>query len=217
MDQQEQILGLRWNYHAGGRVLDLSWQPLICAVLYVTEKGQILIILQDICAPRILVERTTAQALYSNRESMKTKTFPASYLNALLVLQIAFHFIVPIRQLIRVPLTYSGIVLIVIGLGLNVSGIRYLERQNTTSDFRQTASRLVATGPFQFSRNPIYLSGVLLSTGVSLFLGSFITFLFPVVLFLILNSVHIPDEEGRLEQLFGEEFLAYKRNVRRWL
>lgn len=159
----------------------------------------------------------TAQACNNNRELMKTRTLPASYLNALLVLQIVFHYIVPIRQLIHVPFTYLGIVLIVIGLGLNVSGIRYLERQGTTSDFRQTASRLVVTGPFQISRNPIYLSGVLLSTGVSLFLGSLITFLIPVILFLILNNVHIPNEERRLEQLFGQEFLEYKRNVRRWL
>jgi protein-S-isoprenylcysteine O-methyltransferase Ste14 len=148
---------------------------------------------------------------------MKTRTFPATYLNALLVLQVVFHVFVPIRQLIHEPFTYIGIVLVVIVLGLNVSGIRNLERQNTTSDFRETASRLVVTGPFQISRNPIYLSGVLLSTGISLFLGSLVTFLIPVILFLILNSVHIPDEERRLEQLFGEEFLAYKQKVRRWL
>jgi protein-S-isoprenylcysteine O-methyltransferase Ste14 len=95
--------------------------------------------------------------------------------------------------------------------------VQFLERQNTTSDFLETASRLVVTGPFQISRNPIYLSGVLLSIGVALFLGSMITVVIPAILFLILNSVHIPDEEQRLEQLFGEEFREYKRNVRRWL
>jgi protein-S-isoprenylcysteine O-methyltransferase Ste14 len=148
---------------------------------------------------------------------MKTKTFPAKYLNALLIVQIALHFIVPIRQMIYAPYTYFGIILFVVGLVLNITWVQFLERQNTTSDFLETASRLVVTGPFQISRNPIYLSGVLLSIGVALFLGSMITVVIPAILFLILNSVHIPDEEQRLEQLFGEEFREYKRNVRRWL
>jgi protein-S-isoprenylcysteine O-methyltransferase Ste14 len=148
---------------------------------------------------------------------MKTRTFPPTYLNALLVLQIALHFIVPIRQIIYAPYTYLGIILFAVGIVLNITWVRYLERQNTTSDFLETATRLVVTGPFQISRNPIYLSGVLLSIGVAVFLGSLIMFVIPVLLFLILNCVHIPDEEQRLEQLFGHEFLEYKQRVRRWL
>jgi len=148
---------------------------------------------------------------------VKTRTFPPTYLNALLVLEIALHFILPIRQIIRAPYTYFGIILFTVGIALNIYWVRYLERQNTTSDFLETASRLVVTGPFQRSRNPIYLSGVLLSFGVAIFLGSLITFAIPITLFLILNIVHIPDEERRLEKLFGKEFLEYKQRVRRWL
>jgi protein-S-isoprenylcysteine O-methyltransferase Ste14 len=152
-----------------------------------------------------------------NDDQVNTKTFPPTYLSALLVLEIVLHFIFPIRQMVRAPFTYLGVILFLIGLALNATWTRYLERQDTTSDFLENASRLVVGGPFQRSRNPIYLSGLLLSLGLAIFLGSLITLAIPVLLFLILNSVHIPDEEARLKELFGDEYFEYKQRVRRWL
>jgi protein-S-isoprenylcysteine O-methyltransferase Ste14 len=148
---------------------------------------------------------------------VKTKIFPPTYLNALLILEIAVHWILPIQQIVNAPYTYLGVVLIAIGIALNVYSVRYLEQQNTTSNYLETANRLVVTGPFRRSRNPIYLSGVLLSFGIAIFLGSLVTFAIPILIFLILNSIHIPDEEMRLEDKFGEEFLEYKQRVRRWV
>jgi protein-S-isoprenylcysteine O-methyltransferase Ste14 len=147
---------------------------------------------------------------------LKNKPFPPTYLNALLILEIALHFLFPIRQIIYTPYTYLGAVLFTIGLALNAYSVRYLERLNTTSNFQETAQRLVVTGPFRRSRNPIYLSGVLLVLGLAILLGSLIAFTIPISILLILNSVHIPYEEQRLEERFGEEYLAYKRRARRW-
>lgn len=78
-------------------------------------------------------------------------------------------------------------------------------------------SSLVITGPYRYSRNPLYLGGnVFCFFGASLLLGS------PTAL--ILTAVHIPfvnlmisREERQLEQKFGEQFRAYKKEVRRWL
>lgn len=145
------------------------------------------------------------------------RIFPPTYLNFLVILEIAAHWIVPIQQIIQTPYTYIGIILIVIGIALNIYSVRYLLQQNTTSSFTETANRLVVTGPFAKSRNPIYLSGVLLSLGIAVFLGSLITFVIPILIFLILNSIHIPDEEKRLEAKFDVEYLAYKQQVRKWI
>lgn len=95
--------------------------------------------------------------------------------------------------------------------------VRYLRSVNTTRDFFETADRLVTSGPFRRSRNPIYLSGVLVSLGIAVFLGSLSPFAIPILIFLTLNMLHIPDEEARLEKLFGKNYLAYKHQVRRWL
>ena len=72
-------------------------------------------------------------------------------------------------------------------------------------------------GPFQMSRNPIYLGGFILLLGFAITLGSMITFAFPIALFLILNKVYIPKEEHVLENSFADQYLAYKKRVRRWV
>lgn len=148
---------------------------------------------------------------------MKTKILPPNYLNASLALQIVLHFVLPIRQLAHVPYTYSGILLLFFGLAVNVYSVGYLRRMNTTSDFNKTADRLAMTGPFRISRNPIYLSGIVVSLGIAILLGSLITFLFPVLLFLILNTWYVPNEEARLHGIFGNEYLEYQQRVRRWI
>ena len=68
----------------------------------------------------------------------------------------------------------------------------------------------------RISRNPIYLSGLLLSLGLAVLLGSLIPFFFPIALFLILDRLYIPSEEKRLAETFGQPYLDYKKSVRRW-
>jgi protein-S-isoprenylcysteine O-methyltransferase Ste14 len=76
---------------------------------------------------------------------------------------------------------------------------------------------LIETGPYAFSRNPLYLGGnVFIFFGAALMLGS------PSALVLI--ALHIPlidlfirREETQLERKFGPAWIAYKGRVRRWI
>lgn len=119
--------------------------------------------------------------------------------------------------MIRPPFTYLGIILIVLGLTFNIWAVRILNENQTTIDFDKDPSDLVTNGPFRISRNPIYLSGVMLSAGIAIFLGSVITFVFPLIFLLILDRAYIPAEEETLENIFGDEYRSYKMRVRRWL
>ena len=148
---------------------------------------------------------------------MKSKPVPPTYLNIFLVLAIGLHFILPIKRIIHSPYTYLGLILILFGIVLNMWTTRLLKAKSKTIDFYETANRLVTDGPFRISRNPIYLSGVILSLGIAILLGSLITFVFPIVLLLILDRLYVPSEEERLETRFGKEYLAYKHRVRRWI
>ena len=77
--------------------------------------------------------------------------------------------------------------------------------------------QLITTGPYRFSRNPLYLGGnVFIFLGAALFLGS------PGGLMLTVAAVIAGDfmirrEEKQLEREFGDEWLHYKSQVRRWL
>jgi protein-S-isoprenylcysteine O-methyltransferase Ste14 len=77
--------------------------------------------------------------------------------------------------------------------------------------------RLTTEGPFQYTRNPGYLCLAMIYAGIALLRNSlWATVLLPVVLYVIQREV-IGREERYLERTFGEEYLAYKARVRRWV
>jgi protein-S-isoprenylcysteine O-methyltransferase Ste14 len=92
-------------------------------------------------------------------------------------------------------------------------------RARTTIDPRrpEQATRLVTSGIYRFSRNPMYLSLVLLLVADAIRLWSLPALLGPVVFVLYVRRFHIALEERRLRAKFGADYAAYARRVRRWL
>jgi protein-S-isoprenylcysteine O-methyltransferase Ste14 len=78
-------------------------------------------------------------------------------------------------------------------------------------------SRLVTDGPFRYTRNPGYLGGAMMYAGIaSLTNALWVIVLLPVMLLMMQRTV-IEREERYLEGKFGEEYLRYKAQVRRWI
>jgi protein-S-isoprenylcysteine O-methyltransferase Ste14 len=76
---------------------------------------------------------------------------------------------------------------------------------------------MVTQGPFQYTRNPAYLSMTMIYTGISSLANAlWAILLLPVALQVIQRGV-IEREERYLERKFGEEYLRYKARVRRWI
>ncbi len=151
------------------------------------------------------------------QDTVKHKLVSPSWFNLFIPISVAAHFVFPIEILYRSSLRYLGIWLIVSGIALNLAASATLRNSQTPVDFRQIPAKLVETGPFRFSRNPIYLGGLILLIGVALLLGSLVSFVFPVLLFLILQFLYIPVEEKEMEHIFGNQYIDYKRKVRRWV
>jgi protein-S-isoprenylcysteine O-methyltransferase Ste14 len=77
--------------------------------------------------------------------------------------------------------------------------------------------RLTTEGPFRYTRNPGYLSLAMIYAGIAVLRNSlWAILLLPLVLYVIQREV-IEHEERYLERTFGEEYLDYKRKVRRWV
>ena len=76
---------------------------------------------------------------------------------------------------------------------------------------------IVAGGPFRFSRNPIYLSMILLQIGVGVWTKSLWFFVLAAISVALLTWGVIMREERYLEQKFGGKYLSYKSRVRRWI
>jgi len=114
-------------------------------------------------------------------------------------------------------LRVAAIVGIAASLGVMPFVLRRFRALSTPFDVRKTPTGLVVNGPFQFSRNPSYVALTVLYVGVALLVGSVGMLVLSPVPIVVLNGWVIPLEEARLEQVFGEAYLDYKRRVRRWL
>ena len=76
---------------------------------------------------------------------------------------------------------------------------------------------IVTGGPFRFSRNPVYLSMILLQIGVGAWTRSSWFFVLAAISVALLTWGAIVREERYLERKFGGEYLSYKSRVRRWI
>lgn len=72
-------------------------------------------------------------------------------------------------------------------------------------------------GPYRFTRNPMYLQMVLVCIGFAVTLSNWWILLLTPAAMWILYSLVIKPEEKYLEEKFGEDYLAYKRKVGRWI
>ena len=84
-------------------------------------------------------------------------------------------------------------------------------------DPREPVSRLVTTGPFQYTRNPAYLAMTMIYTGLASLANALSCMLFLPAVLLVMQRGVIEREENYLEDGFGEEYLRYKARVRRWI
>lgn len=116
------------------------------------------------------------------------------------------------------PFVPLAIALIVLGIALSVSSAVLFRRDGTELNPTSATNRkLITSGPFGLTRNPMYLGLVIVTFGIALWVGAWPMFLAPIATFATVNWVHIPFEETKMHSQFGEEFDAYVRRVRRWI
>ncbi len=125
--------------------------------------------------------------------------------------------IVPLRFAPRRRRPFTGIFLAASGLMLGMMAFRTMRRAQTSPNPGKPVTTIVTTGPFQLSRNPIYLSMALLYSGIAVLRNALWPLLLLPVVLRIMNRGVIDREEAYLERKFGEQYLTYKQRVRRWL
>lgn len=117
----------------------------------------------------------------------------------------------------RVPALAAGAGLLLAAGGLAVSAFRTMARARTNVNPYAPTTAIVTTGPFRFSRNPIYLSLMLLYLGVTLLCNALWPWVLLVPLLTVMHWGVIAREERYLDGKFGGEYRQYQRRVRRWL
>jgi protein-S-isoprenylcysteine O-methyltransferase Ste14 len=135
----------------------------------------------------------------------------------LIALPILLHYLIPVMILVPRPYSYLGAVLMLLGLALMTWAAMLFRKVGTSFQLQGESSVLVTSGPFRFSRNPMYLGMLIWLMGLAILLGSLVVFVFPFLFFLLANLLMIPLEEKSMEQMLGQQFIEYRQRVRRWL
>jgi protein-S-isoprenylcysteine O-methyltransferase Ste14 len=142
---------------------------------------------------------------------------PPTYLLFGILTMAAFDVLLPSRQVVAFPWRFVGIVPLVLGLTLNLAADRLLKQYRTTVKPSDEPTSLVTTGVYQVSRNPMYLGFVLILLGIAILMGSLSPFFIVPPFAVLMDVVFIRTEEHMMDATFGENWLAYKAKVRRWI
>jgi protein-S-isoprenylcysteine O-methyltransferase Ste14 len=107
------------------------------------------------------------------------------------------------------------------GLGLSVAlaapSLGLFVRARTSPIPVKPATALVTSGPYRFTRNPMYLGMAFAYAGLALWSGVFSALLILPLVVVVVDRYVIPREERYLERAFGDHYRQYKVHVRRWL
>jgi protein-S-isoprenylcysteine O-methyltransferase Ste14 len=112
---------------------------------------------------------------------------------------------------------FAPLTLVVGAVGIFVLSTRRFQEAGTPVPGNKPTTAIVRTGPYRFTRNPIYLAFTLLQLGISLWVNSAWLLVTLLIAASVMNYLVIPREERYLERRFGEEYLKYKAAVRRWI
>ncbi len=134
-----------------------------------------------------------------------------------LLLGLALDYVFPIAVLPNTVQYVAGFVLIGVSVLLVASVLRRFRRAGTNIDVHKPTTAIVTEGPFRYSRNPAYVALSLLYAGLGVAADSLWILGLLIPILIIMRYGVIQREERYLERKFGEDYLRYKRAVRRWL
>jgi len=137
-----------------------------------------------------------------------------------LILVISTFFSSKKIDLIQIPLqSLISIFILSIGILILLNPVLKFKKSKTTINpikFNKV-NKLVTSGIYKYSRNPMYLGLLMIVISSSIFYLNIFSILTPLFFYLWINRFQIKREEVFLTEKFGEDYLSYKKKTRRWI
>ena len=144
------------------------------------------------------------------------KFYPPHYLLALSLCMLATWFFGETSPQ-TLPFILIGLGLIGFGFLLAFNSIsRFIKAKTGVVPFSKSTA-LITEGFYKYTRNPMYVGMNSFLLGLLIILNNPINFIYLVIFFFIVRNLFVIKEEVQMLETFGEEYLAYKNKVRRWL
>jgi protein-S-isoprenylcysteine O-methyltransferase Ste14 len=143
--------------------------------------------------------------------------FPPLLFLLTLLIGIGAHLCCPISLTPRRPLQLAGAAIMLAAGGLALLAMREMRKSGTNINPTKPATAIVHAGPYRITRNPMYLALCMQNLGIGLLMCDLVPIALTAVLAIVLHFGVILREERYLEGKFGEVYLSYRRQVRRWI
>ena len=144
------------------------------------------------------------------------KFYPPHYLLALSLCMLATWFFGETSPQ-TLPFILVGLSLIGFGFLLAFNSIsRFIKAKTGVVPFSKSTA-LITEGFYKYTRNPMYVGMNSFLLDLLIILNNPINFIYLVIFFFIVRNLFVIKEEVQMLETFGEEYLAYKNKVRRWL
>jgi protein-S-isoprenylcysteine O-methyltransferase Ste14 len=144
------------------------------------------------------------------------KYVPPFWMIPCLLIMVILHFFFPVYLYLQAPWNYLGLIPLLLSLVLAGAAAKLLARLGTTIAPSGTPEKLVTSGLYRFTRNPMYLGMTMIMLGIAMLLGS-LSSLLPVALYmLIIEKLFISNEEKILSEIFGNDYEIFCNKVGRW-
>ena len=142
---------------------------------------------------------------------------PPLIYGAAFAIGLILHVIYPMAFLPQQATVWVGVALCVVSSVIVGSALSALAHAKIPFDPRKPSIAIVTDGAFRYSRNPMYVAMTLLYLGIASLVNTLWLVLFLVPLIMVIQRGIVAREERYLERKFGDEYLRYKRQVRRWV
>ena len=152
-----------------------------------------------------------------NKDHAKVRIAPPVLALLHIIAAYLLAWFLPLPFIVPSIVKYIGFALVVIGFLLGLGAVLAFRRARTTLDPYHPVSTIVTSGVYGFSRNPIYLSFLLMVIGIPLNRGTYWGIILAVIFILLCNRLVVEHEEAYLGKKFGTTYSDYKSRVRRWL
>jgi protein-S-isoprenylcysteine O-methyltransferase Ste14 len=131
---------------------------------------------------------------------------------------LALNWLVPLPFLpANMPAGSIGAMVFVLALALFAWAIVAITREGSNVPTNRPTTTIVETGPYRFTRNPIYLAMFLAVIGLAVAFDTLWLFMTLVAFAIVIRYGAVAREEAYLERKFGDVYRGYLSRVRRWL
>ena len=147
----------------------------------------------------------------------KRKLVPPVFFLSTVIAMFVLHEFFPILRFGSVPLRIAGAAVMILGFCITIASAKRFSKLGTPVRPFEESTMVVTTGLFRYTRNPMYLGMAVALLGIAFMLSSASAFIPIPACVAIIHYRFVLHEERFMENLFGEEYLAYKNTVRRWI